>query len=68
MQQQKNNHPIEKWAENLNRYSPKKTYKEDILAHEKMFNIIMREMQIKTTMRWHYFILLPPHTCQNGHH
>ena len=31
-------------------------------AHEKMLNIIIREMQIKATMRY-----LSPHTGQNGH-
>ena len=31
-------------------------------VHEKMFNITIREMQIRTTMR------VSPHTSQNGHH
>ena len=48
----KANNPIKKWAEDLNRYFSKKDYK-DNKCQINTGNFIIREMKIKTTMRYH---------------
>ena len=47
---QQTNTPVKKWIEDLNRHLSE----EDIqMARERMLNTIVREMQIKTAMKYH---------------
>ena len=50
----KTNNAIQKWAEDLNRHFFQRRYTDCQQTHERMLNItIIREMQIKTAMRYH---------------
>ena len=50
----KTNNLIKKWAKDLNRHLSKEDITDSRQTHEKMLNSThYREMQIKTTMRYH---------------
>ena len=50
---QKPNNPIKKWAKDMNRHFSKEDTTGGQQTHEEMFIITIREMQIKTTLRYH---------------
>ena len=49
----KKNKPIQKWAKDMNRHFTKKTYMRPTNMEKCSLSLVIREMQIKTTLRYH---------------
>ena len=53
----KTDNPVKKWAKDLNRHFSKGGHREGLETYETMTALAFREMQIKTTMRYHFTLV-----------